>query len=82
MRIFGIQMEISKLLVKLIYVLQHISGDVAQKVASQSEKFVCFDPHFFSVQLNGGARLSKAWESARIQLKKIVLSRLSNARYF
>ena len=38
MRIFGIQMEISKLLVKLIYVLQHISGDVAQKVASQSEK--------------------------------------------
>ena len=38
MRIFGIQMEISKLLVKLIYVLQHISWDVAQKVASQSEK--------------------------------------------
>ena len=31
-------MEISKLLVKLIHVLQHISGDVAQKVASQSEK--------------------------------------------
>ena len=38
MRIFGIKMEISKLLVKLIHVLQHISGDVAQKVASQSEK--------------------------------------------
>ena len=31
-------MEMSKLLVKLIQVLQHISGNVAQKVASQSEK--------------------------------------------
>ena len=50
-------MEISKLLVKLIRVLQRISGDVAQKVAAQSrncEHAVCFDLHFFSVQLNCG----------------------------
>ena len=31
MRIFGIQMGMSQLLVILIHVLQHISGDVAQK---------------------------------------------------
>ena len=35
-------MEMSKLLVKLIQVLQHISGDVTQKVASQSEKLCMF----------------------------------------
>ena len=54
-------MEISKLLVKLIHVLQHISGDVAQKVASQSEKLWARCMFWSALFLSSTERCSLFW---------------------